>query len=95
MHSSATDDLVKIFSQLGLGEFSLEKYLIIVMMIFVSLFVLPYIIARINGLDRIYAKHLGAQSAFGGFLVIGFFTAPIGVYLTARAFWRAFFPTES
>jgi hypothetical protein len=87
-----TSALSNIFLQLGFGEFTFEKYVFAVAASFVGFFLLPYLTARLNGMERESARFLGLQGLFGGLLLVGFFTAPIGLIVLGRALFSGLFP---
>jgi cellobiose-specific phosphotransferase system component IIC len=90
--TDVTGHLAAIFDQYGLGEFTLQKYLLAALLSFASFFLIPYLVARFNGVDRQGAKHLGLQGLLGAFLIAGVFTVPFGLIAIGRALYIASFP---
>lgn len=81
--------LSDLFLQLGFGSFTIEKYLLLVAIGLVSMFAIPYVLARFNGAENRQAAWLGLQGFYGGVLFAGFITAPFGLILLGQAIYKA------
>lgn len=88
----ASETLNSISQSLGIDGLSLELYMGIVAVGLISLFVLPYLIARLNGAAHAGARSIGLKGLIGGLLVAGGLTAPIGLFFVGKAFWTAYSP---
>lgn len=81
--------LSDLFLKFGIGEFTIEKYFLLVAIGLLSMFAIPFVLAKCNGAESRQAAFLGLQGLYGGVLFAGFITAPLGLILLGRAIFKA------
>lgn len=92
MHSSAVEKMEEFFGLVALGDVSTEKVLAIAVCVFASFYMIPYSVARVRGGAKQLCNRIGLESLLGAFLVMGFITAPFGLYFIGHAFLRVMQP---
>lgn len=92
MHSSAVENMDELFGLVALGDVSTEKVLALAVCAFASFYMIPYSVARVRGGAKQLCNRIGLESLLGAFLVMGFITAPFGLYFIGRAFFSVMQP---
>lgn len=89
MKFDPTEQLGKLFSTVGIGDFSLQKYLLVIGIGIIVLTAIPWTVALLRGAGRPVAAASVRDVLIGILCAMGIITVPLSVFFIGRGYLTA------